>query len=459
MSDSFIGPLVPTRQEIRETMKTTAFNSIRKVLPDRAILRACRAAGFAGRDCLLSPVVIVLHMIVAGLWPEDSFAACWQVMWASMRSLLPGMKRRSPGSGTVAKARARLPLIMWRHLFGWLSDRAQAMSESAACWRGHRVVLLDGTTVSMADTNALHRSFGATISGGKRGKFPLARLVTAALANTMTIIGYSLGRYDQSEIALTWPLLKTLRRGDLLIADRLYAAAHYYVRYLRQGLEFITPVHACLKMKSLGDLRPLGPGDFLARMRVNSTSRHADRWMPKWVPVRIVAATVRIRGKRTTLWLVTSLLDPRTYPAAEILELYRRRWRIETLLEQVKVNLSADVLRSRSPEGVRKEIAARLMAVNVVRMVMLEAALKDRSDPLRVSFVQTVRTLVAFAPRLATAHPGDLLDIYDAMLREIASHQVPWRPGRNEPRMLKREVKHYPSLKTTRTEWRSKNVA
>lgn len=332
MFNRLIDAEVPTLKEIRDTMKNTAFNSIRKVLPNHAIDQACETAGHMGRACLLSPVVVVLHMIVAALWPEDSFTAAWQLMWASLRSRLPAMDRRGPASGTRANARTRLPMAAWNHLFDWLSGQVQALSESVASWRGHRVVLLDGTTLSMPDTPKLHQAFGATFSKGKRGKFPLARLVT-------------------------------------------------------------------------------------------------------------------------------SLLDAKIYPAVEIIELYRRRWRIETLLKQFKVNLSADVLRSRTPEGVRKEVAARLIAINIVRTIMLEAALEAGIEPLRISFVSTVRILVAFAPRLATAPAWQLLDIYRAMLEEIASHQVPWRPDRIEPRMIKREVKHYPSLKTTRTEWRLQNVA
>ncbi len=459
MFNRLIDAEVPTLKEIRDTMKNTAFNSIRKVLPNHAIDQACETAGHMGRACLLSPVVVVLHMIVAALWPEDSFTAAWQLMWASLRSRLPAMDRREPASGTRANARARLPMAAWNHLFDWLSGQVQALSESVAAWRGHRVVLLDGTTVSMPDTTKLHEAFGATFSKGKRGKFPLARLVTAALANTMTVIGYSLGRYDQSEIALSWSLLKCLRPGDLLVADRHFAAAHYYVRYVRAGFEFITRMNAGIKLKNLTNWCRLGSNDFLVRIRVSPKARRADRSLPKWTEVRIIQTAVRIRGKRKTLWLVTSLLDAKIYPAIEIIELYRRRWRIETLLKQFKVNLSADVLRSRTPEGVRKEVAARLIAINIVRTIMLEAALEAGIEPLRISFVSTVRILVAFAPRLATAPAWQLLDIYRAMLEEIGSHQVPWRPDRIEPRMIKREIKHYPSLKTTRTEWRLQNVA
>lgn len=98
--------------------------------------------------------------------------------------------------------------------------------------------------------------------------------------------------------------------------------------------------------------------------------------------MRFVQTSLRIRSKRQTIWLVTSLLDERQYPAAEIVELYGRRWRIETAFEQLKVRLSADVLRSHSPEGVRKEFAARCIALNIVHSVLLEAAAAHHLDPI-----------------------------------------------------------------------------
>lgn len=458
MSEQSIGSSRPTLQEIRETLKTTTFNSIRKALPDQAIQGACRAVGLTWRERLLSPVAVVLHMVVAGLWPEDSLAASFQLVWAHLRSLMPGMRRRAPSSGSVAKARARLPLELWRHLFQWLSSQLQAQADQVARWRGHRVVLLDGCTVSMPDNDPLHQAFG-TSSGTRRGKFPLGRMVTAALAHTMTVIDYRLGRYDDSEIALTWPLLRSLRRGDLVVADRAFAAAPYYVRYLQHGLHFITRMNGSLKIKRLREVRVLPDGTLAARMRVNHRCRHAQAWMPHWVDVRLLQTRGRIRGKRTTLWVVTSLLDHVAYPAEEVLALYRQRWSMETLIGQVKATMSADVLRSQSEQGVRKELAARLMALNIVRSIMLEAALAHGLDPCRLSFVQAVRTLIAFAPRMATAPVWQLPAIYRAMLHDIASHRVPWRPDRLEPRMIKREKKHYPSLKTTRSQWRQNHAA
>jgi len=236
------------------------------------------------------------------IWPEESFNASWQVLWTTLVSWFPSLKSQSPSRGTVSNARARLPFEFWKRLFNFISEQAQDLSGKYDRWRGHRVVLLDGTCVSMADNEDLFEEFG------------------------------------------------------------------------------------------------------------------------------------RATG----------------YPACEIVELYGKRWRIETLFREVKINLSADVLRSKTAQGIRKEIASRLVAINLVRTIMLEAAIADGVEPLRISFIHAVRAIISFSPALASEPLWKLLSIYQAMLSEIASHVVPERLGRNEPRAVTRERKHYPKLKSTR---------
>ena len=175
--------------------------------------------------------------------------------------------------------------------------------------------------------------------------------------------------------------------------------------------------------------------------------------------MRFVQATVRIRGRRQVIWLATSLLDAQAYPATEIAQLYGRRWRIETVFEQLKIRLSADVLRSHSPDGIRKEFAARCIALNLVHSILLEAASLHHVDPMRISFAYTVRAILIFSPALACAPLFTLPQVYRALISEVVHYLVPERPGRIEPRAIRRDHKHYPALKETRAEWRSRHAA
>lgn len=459
MSKESIGQVCQNSATISNKLQSVTFNSVRKVLPDTVIEQACCDVGCRYRQRTITPVITVLHMLLAAIWPEESFKASWEVLWCSFKSRFPHLSDKSPWQGSVAKARARLPLELWRHLFEWLSRQAQTFSGQFDKWNGLRVVLLDGMTVSMSDAKSLFDAFG--IHKGQYGKsrYPLARIVAVSLANTMMVIDYALGRYDQDENPLAAPLLKKLSKGDILLADRHFAAAHYYVNYMRLGLEFLTRAHQRLRISRIKRVISYGENDFVGRLKVGALYRRRDSTLPATIMVRFIRSQILVRGKLRSVWMVTSLLDNRRYRACEIVKLYASRWRIETLFKEVKNNMSMDVLRSRTPEGIYKEVAARMTAVNVVRTIMLEAAIENGVDPLRISFVHAVRAILNFAPALATQPLWQLPQIYKAMLSEIAAHLVPHRPGRNEPRAIRRDPKHYPRLKTTRQQWRQQNAA
>lgn len=455
-----IGLVSKKHEKIADRMEPITFNSIRKILPDKAIQDACDRVGYKHRRRMITPIITILHMILAAIWPEESFAASWQILWTSFASRFGNCAGKSPSLGSVAKARERLPLSLWDTLFEWVSQHGQSLSEKHARWRGLRVVLLDGTCLSMHHTADLLDTFGTNSGRGQnRGKYPLARMVTLCLANTMTILNYKLGRYNEDEYALACPLLNTLEKGDLLLADRHFVASHYYAYYLSLGIEFLTRIHQSLKISHVKRIVSYGRNDFLGWLKINPVYLRRNPGLPEKVMVRFTQAALRIRGCRKVVWFVSSLLDPKSYPAAEVVQLYGRRWRIETLFKSIKINCGADVLRSLSAAAICKEIAAKMIAVNLVRMIMLESAMAGGVDPIRISFAYAVRVILMFAPSLAIEPVWRLPSIYDAMLCEIASHIVPARMGRNEPRAIRRERVHYPSLKMTRQQWRNNYAA
>jgi hypothetical protein len=451
---SHIGTDAAASSGVSFKLQQVTFNSVRKVLPDHAIEQACRAVDYTYRQRVLTPLITVLHMILAAIWPEESFQAGAQLIWDNFMGAFPWLPIARPNSGSLAKARARLPVALWSRLCRYLADKAEELSEPFAGWHGHRVVLVDGTCISMPDTPDLHEHFGTSTGRGGKRRYPLARMVTVALGNTMSVLDYAVGRYQASEQALLRPLLCGLRVGDLLVADRHFAGANLYAEYLGAGLHFLTRAHQAMKISRLRRPHGYAPNDFVTDVPVGDWYRRQDPTLPTTVPVRLIQAAVRTRGRREVMWFVTSLLDAAEYPAQELVELYARRWRIETLFLQLKRRLSADVLRSKTPAGVRKELAACIAALNIVRTILLEAAAAHGRNPMDLSFAGALRAILAFAPVLANAPVWKLPIIYDAMLREIAMCRVARRPGRQEPRAVRREWKHYPKLKTTRTEWK-----
>jgi len=136
MSDTVAIDTGPKNLEpISDRMERISLNSIRKVLPDRAITETCEAIGYVFRRRKITPIVTVLHMVLAAIWPEESFSASWQVMWDWLVSRSTDLSGQSPSSGSVSKARARLPREFWDRLFQWISEQAQRLSEPLGRWR------------------------------------------------------------------------------------------------------------------------------------------------------------------------------------------------------------------------------------------------------------------------------------------------------------------------------------
>ena len=460
MRKDTIGQSARTTVKISDSLQSSVLHSIRNVVPDELIERTCQEVGYRFRTRKITPVVTVLHMILSAIWPEESFNACWQVLWDTFISWFPQFNGQCPSRRRVAEARNRLPVALWKSLFAAVSRQAQQRSDGYDHWKGHRVVLVDGTCVSMIRTPELVKTFGVNKGHHGRGRYPLARLVTLSLARTMTILDYALGPYRQSEWSLLWSILGSLGQGDLFIGDRHFAGAPLYVEYQRHGLEFLTRAHHRLKIAKVKRITRYSSEDFLGRLNLGRLHRRRDPSLPTHIDVRFIRAVLRVRGRRQNVWFVTSLVDPVRYPAEQVVQLYGWRWRIETLLRELKITLSADVLRSQTPDGIRREIIARMIALNVVRILMLEAATAAGvQDPLRISFVHAVRAILSFSSALGHAPPAAVPGIDHAVLTEIASHLNPDRPGRLEPRAVRRDHKHYPSLHITRALWKARHHA
>ncbi len=255
-----IGQKAVNPVKISDALPSVLFHSIRNVISDDLVEQTCREVHYDFRKRKITPVVTVLHMIMAAIWPEESFNACWHVLWDTFVSWFPQFAGQSPSRRRVAEARGRLPLSLWTALFQKISRRAQARSDGYATWKGHRVVLADGTCLSMPHTPDLVKAFGVNKGYHGWGRYPLARLVTLCLAGTMTILDYAVGQYTQGEWHLLSSILASLRQNDLLLADRHFASAHYYVRYQREGLHFLTRAHQRLKVSKVKrgfDTRPM----------------------------------------------------------------------------------------------------------------------------------------------------------------------------------------------------------
>lgn len=433
-------------KEVRRRLESSQLNAVRELLPDSTIRGICEECGYYFRTRLLTPLVTIFHMVAAAISREGSFQSAWHNIGETGRS------------DSLSKARKRLPLELWEGVAQWVAGQMDDEFKHESLWRGHRVIGIDGTCVSMSDGEELEKVFGKSGSRQGRSRFPIARIVFAVTLNTMVTIGHKVGSYRTSENGLFTEIIGQLSSGDLIIGDRRYAGAKLYAEYMHAGIEFITKAHQRLKVELLKKVNVLGEDDFIVQLPIQDMYRRKDHTLPQSINVRVIKTKTRVRGQRQTFWLVTSLLYAKRYPAEEIKILYKKRWKLEGLIEKIKIWLGADVLRSKTEEGIYKELYARVIACNLIHWLMLKAAKKHRKVMGRISFSATVRLTASYSLKMSIAPFWMLPMLYEALLEQIASSKVPYRPGRIEPRLKKRDQKHYGLLKISRKQWRTVNA-
>lgn len=360
------------------------------------------------------------------------------------------------------KARARLPLALLEHLFVAVTRELLAESHDACRWRGHRVWRGDGTGFSMPDTPRLQAHFGQPGAQRPGCGFPVATLLVLCnpagfIVRTLTA---PLRTHDASQLTR---LYETMRAGDVLVYDRAGCSFAHLALLLQQNLHAIIRMHqkqivsfrpgrkhraVCGKGQRAGKpgsqwLKRLGKRDQLVRwfkptQKPRWMSRQRYDALPDSIVVRELRYTVNHKGFRSkTITLVTTLLDPRAYPKEELAEQFRGRWEIETSFRHLKTTMGMDVLKCKTVEGVHKELAVFVLVYNLVRLVMLRAAQRQEAPPDRVSFIDALRWL----------RDGD--EVIDLIVN-------PLRPGRVEPRVIKRRMKEYPLMKRPRDKLRQR---
>jgi len=366
------------------------------------------------------------------------------------------------GTGAYCKARAKLSEAFLRRLACTVGRQLEAETPTAWRWHGHAVKLVDGSTLSMPDTPANQAAYPQSRSQRPGVGFPVLRWVALVSLATGAVFdsAFGPGRGKQTgETALFRTLLDTLQAGDVLLADRYYCSYWMIALAQARGVHVVFRQHQ-LRRTDFRRGRRLGRNDHV----VTWTKPQRPAWMDQATYDALPATlTLReVRGQITTpgcrvqqLVVVTTLLDAAEYPTADILELYHQRWHVEIDLRSIKTHMHMDILRCQTPAMVHKEIWAHLLAYNLVRQVMAQAAQEHGLTPRQLSFAGAVQTLNEFRPLLLTAHAADLPALGRGILTAIASHRVGNRPDRCEPRKVKRRPKSYSRLLQPRAQERA----
>ena len=322
-------------------------------------------------------------------------------------------------------------------------------------WHGRHAKLVDGFTATMPDTPENQEEFPQQTSQKPGVGFPIMRacvilsLATACVTNAA--FGPCFGK-ETGEPALLREMLDSLDEGDVLVADRFYCSFMMIALLAQRGVDTCARIHQRRSVDFRRGQR-LGKYDHL----IEWTRPQRPPWMdeetyatiPETVTLREIHFRVTENGKRSkALTVVTTLLDPCEYTAEDIADLYGCRWNVELDIRQIKQTLNLDHMRCKTPAMVRKELWATLLAYNLIRRVICDAAMVHDKIPRRISFTRTCATILASWSCLSLGlHDVSALRI---LLEGISLLEVPDRPGRIEPRVLKRRRHRYPLMQTPR---------
>lgn len=366
-------------------------------------------------------------------------------------------KKVTEGTGAYCQARGRLPLDSLRQLregAGVTADKA------ASLWHGFVVKLIDGTSTSLPDTQENQRSYPQP-GGQKPGcGFPLLKLVGVFSLGSGALLDYAKGNKHEHELRLLQRLLDSFKPRDLVVADRGFSSYVLMCLLLLRGVGSVFRLHQA-RAADMRKGQRLGKNDRLVTWQ---KPWQKPAWLPQscWeailaeLPVRVLRFQLSRRGFRTeTITLVTTLVDARAYPAEEIARLYGRRWKIELWFRDIKTSMGMEVLRCKSPEMVHKELEMFFIAYNLIRCLMVEAAVVHDVPLERLSFKGTVDASRQMSVALAQARSKKKQkELMNRLLEIIARDRVPDRPGRREPRAVKRRPKPYPLLNQPRHQFK-----
>lgn len=389
------------------------------------------------------PPTETLSMFLAQALSADR--SCQKVVdEAAVRRLIGGLKPCSTHTGAYCRARTRLPAPMVQTLMNYAGRTIAARALGSWCWRGRRVRLVDGTTVTMPDTAANQAAYPQPRSQKPGLGFPLCRMVGIVCLASGAVLNAAAGRYHGKggdEQTLLRTMLDTLERGDVLVGDAYYATYFLFCALRERGVDAVFEQHGS-RQRTTDFRRGKRPGTRDHLLVLDKPAIKPD-WMSQDDYAR-APATLTVREVRTgSKTLVTTLLCPKQTPKSELKVVYQSRWHVELDLRNIKITLGMDRLSCRTPAMAIKEIWVYLLAYNLIRLMMAQAAVLAELLPRQLSFKHTVQMWIAWTAQVDGAESGEQIHRLFVL---IGQQRVGDRPGRIEPRAIKRRPKSYPLL-------------
>ncbi len=444
---------------LRDSLQQSDSLPFSDVLTQDQIQAACDQHGATfDATAIFNPAIVLWAFLSQAIHSNEHRSCLAAVARIGAMLIATGRPRCKQVNGPYCRARGQLPLPIVRQLAEDVAWQCEAQVPVEWLWKKRHVKLVDGTTVTMADTQENQEAYPQQSTQKEGLGFPIARMVVLLSLATAMATGMAMGPYsgkETGELALFRELLEQLNAGDIVLADKYYCTYFMIAMlHLERQVDVVTLLHHARKI-DIASRQRIGQNDYLITWQRPSRPSWMDEEtyarMPESLELRLIDVQIDQAGFRTqSLQVVTTLTDPAEYSREEIAELYRRRWLVELDIRSIKCAMGMDILRCKSPEMVRKEIWTCLLAYNLIRQKMLQAALAKGTSPRELSFTNALQVIAAgwmIVPLMDKTTQGEYIRLE---LNSIARQRVGDRGGRVEPRAVKRRPKPYHLLTVAR---------
>jgi len=371
-----------------------------------------------------------------------------------------GDRTLSVSTGSYCKSRKKLSESELGEILKHTSKSFHVKSDDQPL-SGRRVIVVDGTGLSMPDTSE-NQAVWPQISSQKAGcGFPTMRLLCCFDLATGAVLSHAGGNKKNHELPLLRQQKDTFEEGDIFLGDKGFCSFYDVEWLLKKGADSVISLARRIPKTEQTCIKKFANNDLLIRWERPAWYKKAplpkDEWnqLPKELLLRQIKVDVERPGFRAkSFYIIATLLDPQIHSAQDLAELYYRRWSVELFFRDIKTTTKMDILRCKTPAMIRKEILMYFIAYNAIRHLIYESAHAYEKDPMRLSYkgaLQALRQAEVYFNRAALC-PPEILQIRENLHDSISANTIPFRPGRSQPRCLKRRPKPYQLLTCHRHE-------
>lgn len=407
------------------------------------------------RERIYTPEITILGFLSQAINPDQSCQAA--VTRIVAYCLNEGKKLPSINTAAYSKARSRLQEEVLSGLAKETAEELEKQLPSTWLWRNKHIKLIDGSTISMADTLENQAVFPQSSSQKAGIGFPIARIVAVISYAAGSILGMAIGPYagkETGETALLRQLMHIFKAGDIAIADCYYASYFMVALFMKAGIDVVFPIHQT-RHSELRKTDRLGKKDHIVHWLKPNKPAWMDHELYQALPDKIKIREVLIQNHKPgyqteSRIIVTTFLDAESVSKDDLAELYDWRWCVEVDLRSIKDIMKMSILRGKTPGMVRKEIWSHVYAYNLIRKIMAQAADIYGLKPRLLSFKLTLQ-LVGSVCLIGTQSKNN--SHYISMVKAVSQKKLNTKKRKTEPRRVKRRPKTYKLLMMPRSSY------